>query len=52
MFSAAQLVRLTETHSPDDFSHCKCCKAPWPCESMQIVQSIGSRFADLQKETE
>jgi hypothetical protein len=51
MYSSAQLVRLTEVHAPDDFNHCLCCKEPWPCTTMEIVQSIGARFTQLQEET-
>lgn len=52
MFSAAQLVRLSEVHKPDEFNHCSCCKEPWPCLTMTIVQQIGSKWAALQKETD
>lgn len=52
MFSAAQLVRLTEIHRPDEFNHCHCCKEPWPCLTMSIVEQIGSKWAALQKETD
>lgn len=51
MFAAAQLVRVTEIHTPDDFNHCSCCKVPWPCETMQVVKKIGSAWEATQKET-
>lgn len=51
MFAAAQLVRVTQVHAPDDFNHCICCKVPWPCETMQVVQKIGSGWEAVQKET-
>lgn len=52
LHASAELVRLTEIHSPDDFTHCKACKAPWPCETMLIVQGIGARWAELEKEVQ
>lgn len=50
MWSAAQLVKLTHIHTPDDFNHCAACKEPWPCESSKIVKAIGERWTVLQKE--
>lgn len=51
MFASAQLVRVTSIHHPDDFNHCVACKVPWPCETMQVVQKIGSAWEATQKET-
>jgi len=50
MFATAQLVRLTAIHKPDDYNHCVCCKAPWPCETAQVVRKIGSAWGTTQKE--
>lgn len=52
LHASAELVRLTEIHSPDDFTHCKACKSPWPCETMSIVQGIGAYWTQIQKETD
>lgn len=49
LFTAASLVRLTEEHKPDDYSHCAECHQPWPCQTMRIVQEIGTRFKSLQE---
>jgi len=51
MWAAAQLVKLTEIHSPDDFNHCEACKAPWPCATIQVVRSISERWTVLQQES-
>lgn len=51
MFATAQLVRLTDIHKPDDYNHCVCCKAPWPCETALVVRKIGSAWEATQKET-
>jgi hypothetical protein len=50
LHSAAELVKLTDIHSPDDFTHCKACKAPWPCETAKIVQRLGQAWAQLREE--
>ena len=49
LFATSSLVRLTEEHKPDDFSHCVADRQPWPCQTMTIVQEIGTRFTALQK---
>jgi hypothetical protein len=51
LFATSQLVSLTNIHTPDDYSHCTCCKQPWPCETMQVVQRIGARFQIYQEDT-
>lgn len=51
MFATAQLVRLTAIHTPDDYNHCVCCKTPWPCDTAQVVNKIGSAWEATQKET-
>lgn len=50
MWAAAQLVKLTDIHSPDDFNHCAACKEPWPCQTSGIVKAIGERWQVLQNE--
>lgn len=50
LWASAQLVELTQIHSPDDFSHCTACGEPWPCRTTKIVKSIGDRFGDLYQE--
>lgn len=50
LHASAQLVTLTEIHSPDDFTHCKACKAPWPCETITVVHQIANEWAAIQKE--
>lgn len=49
LFATSSLVRLTEIHKPNDYSHCEVDGEPWPCQTMIIVQEIGARFAALQK---
>lgn len=49
LFTAAALVRLTEEHKPDDYSHCALCRQPWPCQTMSVVEEIGTRFRQLQE---
>lgn len=50
LFAASSLVRLTEEHAPNDFSHCSADSQPWPCQTMRVVQEIGTRFKQLQEE--
>lgn len=51
-FAMAQLVRLTDIHTPDDYNHCATCKSPWPCETAQVIKKIGSAWEATQKETQ
>ena len=52
LFSVSQLVKLTEIHAPDDYTHCTACREPWPCRTITIVKTIGSSFDQLRKDTE
>lgn len=51
LFAASSLVRLTEEHAANDFSHCRADGQPWPCQTMLVVQEIGVRFRQLQEST-
>lgn len=51
LFAASSLVRLTEEHAPNDFSHCAADGQPWPCQTMRVVNEIGTRFRLLQEDT-
>lgn len=51
LFAASSLVRLTEVHAANDFSHCGADGEPWPCQTMLVVQEIGVRFRQLQEST-
>lgn len=52
LFATSQLVRLTDVHKPDDYSHCVCCHEPWPCQTIQVVEGLGERFKTLVKEND
>jgi hypothetical protein len=50
--ASAQLIRLSQVHEPNEFSHCTCCNTPWPCETASIVKSIGQAWETLRSEEE
>ena len=44
LWAAKELVRLTDMHVADDFSHCTVCKTPWPCQTITEVRSLSEVF--------